>query len=431
MSLDNFDSTALEQHGDPVEILKRLYNKDVNTNNAYKYLTGIRLHLKTKAALGESLQELEGLDEIETKSDGTQTSRRMILLSDEDRKSPRRIMQLMGYDPLQWETINCKVRRNIWNTTIKSKEGEPIKSTNHAYSVTLTVKPIQALITANAVREALEGIPAPAGLERHEYQPGHLMLELPILDFHLGKLAWAKETGEDYDLKIAERLYRETIQEFISRIKAYNLRLERIIYPVGQDFYHIDTTHNTTTSGTQLDTDTRWAKLYQKGIHTLVWATEQLRALAPVEIMYVPGNHDRMLSYCATETLAAYYRETPGVKVDTNPAHRKYIQYGVNLIGYSHGKEGKRIETLMQVEAPEAWAATKYREWHLGDLHHEAARETGGIIIRRISALTATDAWHSEMGYKGAIRKAQGFVWDRETGKALTIDVNARIEPDA
>jgi hypothetical protein len=93
------------------------------------------------------------------------------------------------------------------------------------------------------------------------------------------------------------------------------------------------------------------------------------------------------------------------------------------LIGYSHGKEeGKRIQFLMQVEQPEAWGASDYREWHLGDLHHEEAMELGGMVIRRISAITKTDAWHAEKGFVGAIHKAQAFVWDKERGKLLTID---------
>jgi hypothetical protein len=111
------------------------------------------------------------------------------------------------------------------------------------------------------------------------------------------------------------------------------------------------------------------------------------------------------------------------VKVNTSASQRKYVRYGNNLIGYSHGREeGKRIESLMQIEAPEDWGATLYREWHLGDLHHESAREVGGIIFRRISTITAADAWHASKGYMGSVRKAQAFVWDRDKGKVYTID---------
>ena len=288
--------------------------------------------------------------------------------------------------------------------------------------VTLTVKPIQFAITVDTIREALEELPE-IKLPEYKYKAGGMMLELPILDFHLGKLAWKDETGQDYDLKIAEQLYRDTVLDILARVKGYGLKIERIIFPIGQDFYHVDTIGNTTTAGTPLDTDTRWEKMYKKGIELLIWALEQLRSIAPVDCMYVAGNHDKMLSYCATITLDAYYRNLKGVSVNTMPTPRKYIEYGKCLIGYSHGKEeGKRIETVMQVEQPEAWGKSEFREWHLGDLHHEEARESGGIITRRLSAITATDAWHAEKAFVGAVQKAQAFVWDKERGLQLVIN---------
>jgi len=426
MPLDNFDACTFREHGLAQDIIKRIYNKDIAQNSAKKYMAGIRMHLDHKSKLKGEDRPVSEMEEVVVKQDGSRTTTRMLLLSEDDQQDPTRIMQLMGYDPLQWELISCKSRRNYWDTSMRLKDEDGIpfmdKSTNHAFMVTLTVKPIQQMVTVDIIKHAIANL-VPGKLPKYEYKQGGCMLELPILDFHFGKLAWEPETGEDYDLKIAEKLYRDTIQDIISRVKAYGLKIERIIYPIGQDYFHVDSTTNTTTAGTQLDVDTRWEKMYCKGIELLVWTIEQLRAIAPVECMYVAGNHDKMLSYCATVTLQAYYRNVEGVNVDISPTPRKYVRYGRCLIGYSHGKEeGKRIQFLMQVEQPEAWGASEFREWHLGDLHHEQAVENGGVIIRRISAITATDAWHAEKGFVGAIHKAQAFVWDRECGKLLTID---------
>ena len=422
MPLDNFDANVLREKGLAQDIIKKIYNQDISQNSAKKYMAGIRMHLSHKGKLTKEDRPVSEMEEVVVKQDGSRTTTRMLLLSEEDQQQPTRIMQLMGYDPLQWELISCKSRRNYWDTTTKGADKEAVKSTNHAFMVTLTVKPIQQMITVDIIKQAIANL-VPVKLPKYAYQQGGCMLELPILDFHFGKLAWSPETGEDYDLKIAEKLYRDTVLDIIMRIKAYSLKIERIIYPIGQDFFHVDSTTNTTTAGTQLDVDTRWEKMYCKGIELLVWTIEQLRAIAPVECMYVAGNHDKMLSYCATVTLQAYYRNVEGVTVDISPAPRKYVHYGRCLIGYSHGKEeGKRIQFLMQVEQPEAWGASDYREWHLGDLHHEESMELGGIVIRRISAITKTDAWHAEKGFVGSVHKAQAFVWDKELGKVLTID---------
>lgn len=431
MPLDNFDANMLREHGLAQDILKKVYNRDIAQNSAKKYLAGIRMHLEHKGKLVKEDRPVSEMEEVVVKQDGSRTTTRMLLLSEEDQQDPTRIMQLMGYDPLQWELISCKSRRNYWDTSMKLKDADkvthPFKSTNHAYMVTLTVKPIQKIITTDIVRQALSEI-KPVKLAGYDYKPGSLMLELPIMDLHLGKLAWRDETGEDFDLKIAEDLYRKTVIDILGKVKSYRLAIEKIVFPIGNDFYHVDSVSNTTTSGTQLDYDTRWQKMYKKGIELLVWAIEQCRSIAPVECMYVPGNHDEMLSFCAIVSIGCYYQACESVKVNTSASSRKYVQYGNNLIGYSHGREeGRRIDGLMQVEQPEAWGETEYREWHLGDLHHEGAREANGIIIRRISTITATDAWHSTKGYKGAIRKASAFVYDKERGKVLTIDstVNA------
>ena len=137
-----------------------------------------------------------------------------------------------------------------------------------------------------------------------------------------------------------------------------------------------------------------------------------------------------MLSYFATLHLDAYYREVKAVSVDTSPTARKYYRFGKCLIGFSHGKnEGKRIHKLMQVESPD-WSECIFREWHLGDLHHERTFEDMGIIIRRISTITETDGWHSEKGFIGAIRKAQAFLWDAELGNQFIIVSNVPLTTD-
>ena len=138
------------------------------------------------------------------------------------------------------------------------------------------------------------------------------------MDFHL-KLSWGEETGQDdYDLKIAERLWKETVTDILSKVSVLG-DPEYILFPIGQDFFHFDTPRVTTTAGTQLDSDTRWQKMFTKGVELLVWAVEQCHALAPVKVMWVPGNHDQMLSYAAVVGLSQRYAHTETIDVDLSP----------------------------------------------------------------------------------------------------------------
>jgi len=417
-----------EGTGNAQDKMRRLYAKDLTYDNAKKYLAGIKLHLQTMQRADTNKQEL-AQKEVSYNADKSQTIKQDIYLSPDEAASPVLIMQKCGFDPLLWEVITCKLISGSWDVTIKNDMGDGILYTNRKYSVTLTVKPLGGKLTMPQVLEAFKSLP-PVKIAQHKPVVQSYLLELPIMDFHLGKLAWGEETGQgDYDLKIAEELWKETVNDLLCKAIFFGIP-EHILFPIGQDFFHFDTPNVTTTAGTQLDSDTRWQKMFRKGVELLVWAIEQCYALALVKVMWIPGNHDQMLSYAATVGLAQRYAETEDVEVDLSPTPRKYHLYGLNLIGFAHGEdEGKRIEGLMQIESPEAWGKSVWREMHMGHLHTESTTTKNGIVFRRISAITAADAWHSENGFIGSVRQAQAFIWDRKRGLQMIINSNVVSNP--
>lgn len=424
-----FEADVLTAPGNAQEKLKRYYGKELNYNNAKKYFAGIKLHLETMQKLDTNKVVFEQ-EEVSFNKDKTQTVKRDVYLTEDEKASPVKIMQKCGFDPLLWEVINCRIVSGSWDVTIKNLDGEGVLHTNRKYSVTLTVKPLGGKLSMDMVMQAFDGL-KPVKLTAYKYQPGTFLLELPIMDFHLGKLAWGEETGQsDYDLKIAEALWKETISDILSKVKPFG-RPESILFPIGQDFFHFDTPSVTTTAGTQLDSDSRWQKMFAKGVELLVWAIEQCRALAPVKVMWIPGNHDQMLSYAATVGIAQRYSNTESVEVDLTPTPRKYHLYGLNLIGFAHGvDEGKRLEGLMQVEAAAQWGGSVWREYHLGHLHSESVVTKNGIVFRRIASITAADSWHTEKGFIGATRQAAAFIWDKEKGLQAIINSNVIHTPE-
>jgi hypothetical protein len=312
--------------------------------------------------------------------------------------------------------------------TIKNSEGDGVLHTNRKYSVTLSVKPLGGKLTSDQIIEVFKNLP-PVKVAQYKHEKGSYLLELPLLDFHLGKLSWGAETGgADYDLKIAEQLWRATVTELLGKAVMFG-KPELILFPIGQDFFHFDTPATTTTAGTPLDADSRWEKMFTKGVQLLVWAVEQCRSLAPVKVFWIPGNHDTVLSYAATVGIAQRYNATDDVEVNLSPTPRKYIRYGRNLIGFSHGEdERRRIDGLMQVEVAEDWGKTDWREMHMGHLHTEQTVEKNGIIFRRIASITAPDAWTGNKGYIGTIRRAQAFVWDKDAGLSCILNSNVRSD---
>ena len=223
---------------------------------------------------------------IELNKDGSQSSDKLLVMSQEQSKDVNYLLQAHGYCIKSWELISA--RNNIWN--VYSKQD----GINTLYSSKIVVKPRIDNITFEEITEHFEEFSnnyIKPNIKKYTYTNSGKMIEIPIMDLHLGKLAWNDETGENYDHNIAEERFLQVISDFINRTKHYTF--DKILFPIGQDFFNFDSIDGTTTKGTRQDNDLRWQKLYLKGMEILVKAIDLLSQIAPVEIFYVAGNHDR------------------------------------------------------------------------------------------------------------------------------------------
>lgn len=246
------------------------------------------------------------------------------------------------------------------------------------------------------------------------------LLELSIFDLHLGKLAWSSETGVDYDVKIAREIYHDAIEDLASKAKGFPI--DRILMPIGQDFFHLDNVENKTVNGTPLDVDSRYPKIFGIGVLACVQAIDYMLGIAPVDVIWVPGNHDRTTSYHLVRELEAWYRNCKNVNVDCSPKIRKYYSYGKTLIGFTHGNEenGNTLPSIMASECPRGWCSSVTREWHIGHKHKNNVKEfeVDGVPVgvRVLPSLSGTDSWHYRKGFANQLRAASAFVYSKNRG---------------
>lgn len=246
-------------------------------------------------------------------------------------------------------------------------------------------------------------------------------LEINIPDLHIGKLAWGKETGEDYDIKIAIARYKKAVEELVSRVNP--LTLEKFILPVGNDMINVDNAGNTTTAGTNVSCDSRFGKMFQAAKNLLIETIDSLTVIAPVEVVVIPGNHDSVSMFTLGEVLDAWYHENDKVTVINTHTPRKYIQYGQNMIMYTHGHREKLndLGIICATEQPHLWAATKFRRVHVGHFHHSKqikfvdVQEFPGFTVKILNSLSANDAWHAEKGYN-SLKGAEAFLYHKDKG---------------
>lgn len=273
---------------------------------------------------------------------------------------------------------------------------------------------------AALIADAKQRIPARPRLSKVRDQSGY-MLELAIPDLHLGKLAWARETGEaNYDSRIAETLFTDALDALVARTASY--RFDQIVLPVGNDLLNADNAALTTTRGTPQSSDTRYQHSFTIARQMMTAAIERLRAIAPVRVILVPGNHDTLSTWHLGDSLACYFHATPDVSIDNEPRTRKYHQFGKVMLMFTHGDKGKRpnYPLVMATEQPKMFGETVHREAHTGHLHQTRVEEMHGVRVRISPALCPADAWHAENMYTGNARAAEAFVWSADEGMVGT-----------
>lgn len=266
------------------------------------------------------------------------------------------------------------------------------------------------------------------------------LLELCIFDLHMGKLAWGGETGENYDTKIARERFLNAITDLLHTAKKFEY--SRILFPVGNDFFNSDTIFNTTTQGTQQDEDLRWQKTFNVGIRLLVDAINMLRQTGkPIDVIVIPGNHDFERSFYMGKYLEAWFNNDPVVNINCGASPRKYYVFGKVLLGFTHGSEEKEGSLPMimanDIESKQYWSETLYHEFHVGHIHRKrdmkysatldkvrTLNEDLGVVVRYLSSLTGTEEWHHKKGFVGAIKAADGFIWNDEKGLVAHINSN-------
>jgi hypothetical protein len=354
------------------------------------------------------------------------------------------LKQAAKIDEEYWKVDNHII--NKWEVAAKDDDG--VLQTEELWQVKAWLKPNKELIALrefqkNVILDRIAEL-APVNPSKFENRDGSYALELCQFDLHLGKYANQEQAGELWNKDLAINLFMWSLIQNTERAIRYLdgvERLEKFIFPIGNDFLHFDTRKKETSYGTSMAGGADggiWQEFFDAGTQLLIWAIDYLSQYAPVEVVVVPGNHDEQLSYCMGQVIDAWYRSVEDVEVRNSAAFRKYVQFGKVLIGYTHGMhEAKgRLEGIMPGEVPQAWGETEFREWHVGHYHHRQVGEFNwveefpGIIRRVMPSLSIPDYWHSKKGFICRGKSAEAYLWDKERGLELIITATEPYKGD-
>jgi hypothetical protein len=247
---------------------------------------------------------------------------------------------------------------------------------------------------------------------------------IQIGDAHLGMLAHAAETTENFDLKIAESELCGAIALLIDEMP----NCERIVINDLGDFTHYDNMAAVTAaSGHPLDADGRISKMLRVYSRTMRFIVERvLTKAAHVDVIVNQGNHSRVNDLWMRELLTVAYGHTGRVHVLDNDSVFVGYRMGNTFVMVHHSDKcpPARLVGVMTTDFRKDFGETEFHLIDVGHVHHHfVSKEHPSVVIESWNHLAANDKWAHEAGYRS--RKAITVVLRSRTYG----DVGRRVLP--
>lgn len=294
----------------------------------------------------------------------------------------------------------------------------PPKDGEIGYSVMLRPDPEPPEAIAERIREALEGIEPAQPVLPPESVMDDLCAVYPLMDAHIGMMAWGRETGaQDYDLAHAAKDMRHAF----AKILAMTPPAQRAVLLIGGDYFHSDDSRaETPASRHKLDVDGRFFKVLDIGIAIIAETIERLLGKhSDVLVRVLRGNHDPHSSLMLNFALAERYRNEPRITVEKEPRDLFMMQWGKCAIFAHHGDRGKPQQMALYLsDVCPFWSETRHRHYLTGHVHHDHAKDIGPLRYESLRAFCPPDAYAAGMGY-GARRALQSITFHKQDGLVL------------
>ncbi|HOX89915.1 MAG TPA: hypothetical protein PLN55_09915 [Burkholderiaceae bacterium] len=247
---------------------------------------------------------------------------------------------------------------------------------------------------------------------------------IQIGDAHIGMLAHAAETTENFDLKIAETELCAAIAQLIDEMP----NCERIVVNDLGDATHYDNLAAVTAaSGHPLDADGRHPKMLRVYSRTMRFIVERcLTKCKHLDVIVNQGNHSRINDFWIREMLTVAYAHTGRVHVLDNDNVFIGYRMGNTLVMVHHSDKcpPARLVGVLTSDFRKDFGETEFHYIDIGHVHHHfASKEHPSVLIESWNHLAANDKWAHEAGYRS--RKAITVVLRSRTYG----DVGRRVLP--
>lgn len=222
-----------------------------------------------------------------------------------------------------------------------------------------------------------------------------------IGDAHLGMLAHEAETGENFDLAIAERELCAAISILLDEIEP----CDRLVINDLGDFTHYENMAGITeASGHALDYDGRFPKMIKTYSRVMRFIVDKaLEKAAIVDVIVNQGNHSRTNDIWMAELLRVSYGASGRVNVLNNDSVFIGYRMGNTLVMTHHSDKCKpaRLASVMTTDFRVDYGETEYHYVDIGHIHHGMVlKEHPDISIESFNTLAPKDKWANDGGWR-------------------------------
>ena len=352
---------------------------------------------------------------------GTEIGRRLGINERNARKSVEALKGRAAQKSIPQHSLQIPDGYKIKGTSTLYKDGQPalqwVKTSQDAERQAEMMKEAVA-----ALSEDLPRLDPTSGPHQSEIDDD-LMAVYPLGDPHIGVLSWAEETGQDWDLKIAEEKFCAVFDRLVKTAPRCD---HAVIVNLG-DYFHTDNMEGVTTrSGHSLDMDGRFAKMVRVGMKIMrQMISSALSHHKTVRVINATGNHDDTSSQFLAVALGLMYESEPRVIVDDAPTPFHYVEWGKCMFGVHHGHSCKpsMLPGVMASDQPEMWGRTQHRYWYTGHIHHDTKKEFAGVTQESFRTLAAKDAYATWGGYRSG-QDSKCIVLHKQFGEVERHTVN-------
>jgi len=323
--------------------------------------------------------------------------------------------------PYTDETIATEDEESLAESLLRAKEQRVLVKAERAHYKHMTRQAEKYEIIEKILLPRLEQIlgqrPAAKTIKMEMYleQGAHAVI-IGLTDLHVGKrgvCGWDLETTQ----KVAVETCLEAMRQAVAKWGAPKMW----ILPCGSDMIHVDNYLGTTTKGTPQDQDGEPIEMLLVAFTLLEQIIEGLKEVAPVRVVAIPGNHDRLLGLSVGLMLSARYGSDDRIDIDIAKHGSAYVRHGNSMIGFNHGDmiSPKDLPALMSSDRAQDWGECKGAwDWFTGHWHGHKMRsdEYNGCRVWTMPSLSGTDRWHKLKGYSHNRRQIALYRVDEEGG---------------